>query len=552
MTMFLARTCALRLALLPGVLLVVPAACGAQTAGELAGTRARGDGMDVARGVASAPHMDAATAAATARRESATPTAARLHGAATDAQAAARATALLQQFATGSDGATVPLHGLRLIDARAAMGGVIYRFALANGLQLVLLPDDKARLVAFHTWVRVGSAHEEAGKTGLAHLLEHLMFKASARFPAGAFDRVLERMGASPNAATWLDWTMYHETIVSDALATVAAMEADRLCFLKLNDAALRSELDVVRSERREVVDTDPEGKLEEAFSAALWGKGIGYGHPTVGRGPDLRKLALPDVLGFYRKWYRPGRVAVVLVGAVDLVRDLPILARIYGPLPAQGEVTADAPGAAVDVAPFEVQARPLEVKLDAGADRLLVGWRAMPGDHVDHPVLTLLAELLANADVARLGRALIEDGRLAVDVDLDAPSLARGGALELRVRLRPGIAAETALARIDAEIAALAGDRPLTEAELAGARNRLRAARLAQMVTVDGRAEAIGHDFAAFEEPSLSEAWWRRVETATLADVRRVAIEVLRVDRRAVVIGRAARGGAAAGVERR
>ena len=91
----------------------------------------------------------------------------------------------------------------------------------------------------------------------------------------------------------------------------------------------------------------------------------------------------------------------------------------------------------------------------------------------------------------------------------------------------------------------------PLTEAELAGARNRLRAERLAQMITVDGRAEAIGHDFAAFEEPTLSEAWWRRVETASLADVRRVAAEVLRADRRAVVIGRAARAGASGAAER-
>ena len=507
--------------------------------------------MDAAQGTATGTQVDAATTAATAKRNSATPAPARLHAAAGDRDAATRVTALVQTLATQADGTAAPLHGLRLVDARAALGGVVYRFALDNGMQLILLPDEKAKLVAFHTWVRVGSAHEHSGKTGLAHLLEHLMFKASARYPAGAFDRVLERMGASPNAATWLDWTMYHQTIVSDALATVAAMEADRLCFLKLNDAALRSELDVVRSERREVVDNDPEGKLEEAFSAALWGKGIGYGHPTVGRGPDLRKLTLPDVLAFYRKWYRPGRAAVVLVGAIDLARDLPILAGVYGALPAQIDGAAALDAQAADVVAFEPQPRPLEVKLDAGADRLLIGWRAMPGDHVDHPVLALLSELLANADVARFDRALIEDGRLAVDVDLDGPSLARGGALELRVRLRPGISAETSLARVDAEIAALAGERPLTEAELAGARNRLRAARLAQMITVDGRAEAIGHDFAAFEEPTLSEAWWRRVETASLADVRRVAAEVLRADRRAVVIGRAARAGASGAAER-
>lgn len=425
-------------------------------------------------------------------------------------------------------------HGLVLEGSSHFGAWPMSRWRLANGLRILLLPDPSSRLVAFHTWVGAGSADEVAGKTGLAHLLEHLMFKASANFPAGTFDRVLERMGSSPNAATWLDWTMFHQTIVPEAIAEVAAMEADRLARLALTVPAFAAELDVVRAERREAVDNDPDGQLEELFARCMWGGDVGYGHPTLGSAADLRAMSVDDARGFYAHWYAPGNVVVVLAGAVDITRDLGLLAAAYGGLPASSApIPARAPVAAI-------VATRRDVTVDLATDRLLVGWRAPAGDSVDQPALALLAELLGNADSARFDRALVDVGRIATGVDVDAIGLARAGTLEIRVVLRPGRRGEQALTALDAEISALLGARPITALELAAARNRMLMARYASLDGVDGRAEVVGAAAVTFGDPRIAETWWRGLLAVNLDDVQRVAHTVFGAAQRVVVVGSA------------
>ena len=426
-------------------------------------------------------------------------------------------------------------HGLELLGAGRFGAFRFTHWRLGNGLQIVLLPDPTARLLAYHTFFRVGSAHEEIGHTGLAHLLEHLMFKGSKSYRAGTFDRVLERMGSSPNAATWLEWTMYHQTLLPEALAQVAAMEADRLLGLRLGKAGFESELDVVRSERREAVDNDPEGRLEELFARMLWGQGVGYGHPTLGRAKDLRGATLADVRAFYARWYQPATATVVLAGALEPAAALQTLVQAYGPL----QTSVPAPALA-RVATGALRGGQREVSVDLGSERLLVGWRGLPGDHPDQAAVALLAEVLGNADAARWTHDLVDETRLAADVDVDALGLAGAGTFELRVRLRPGKRAEDALARVDAILTSMLGDAPITEAELAAARNRLRAERYASLAGVDGRAEVLGVAVASFGDPRVAEAWWRRVEAVDLATLRRVATSLLRGTPRAVLIGRA------------
>lgn len=447
--------------------------------------------------------------------------------------AAERAAA--EQILAAVKAGTAPSHGLTLV-AVGRLGPAAYsHWRLGNGAQIVLLPDQTSGLVAYHSWFRVGSAFEEVGHTGLAHLLEHLMFKGSKSFRAGTFDRVLERMGSSPNAATWLDWTMYHQTVLPESIAQVAAMEADRLLGLRLGPASFASELDVVRSERREAVDNDPEGRLEELFAKMMWGRDVGYGHPTLGRATDLRKARLVDVKAFYARWYRPATLTLVLVGGFETSATLQALVAAYGPL----QATAPAPDPARPAA-STLRSGQREVSVDLGSERLIVGWRGLPGDHPDHPALVLLGEILGNADSARLDDALVDDARLAAEVSVDTTGLARGGSLEIRVQLRPGRRADDALARIDAELGALLGPRPPTEAELAAARNRLRVERFAGLSGVDGRAEALGHAAASFGDPAQAQRWWRQVEAVDLAAVRRVAAQILAGTPRAVLIGRA------------
>ena len=145
------------------------------------------------------------------------------------------------------------------------------KFTLGNGLSVIVAPDSTAPLVSFQVWYGVGSRHEHAGRTGLAHLFEHLMFKGTCRYPHAAFDRLMERAGGQSNAATWLDWTFYYENLPSTGLELAADLEADRMTNLILTPEQFEAEREVVKNERSFRVDHDPDGAVEEALFAELF-----------------------------------------------------------------------------------------------------------------------------------------------------------------------------------------------------------------------------------------------------------------------------------------
>ena len=420
---------------------------------------------------------------------------------------------------------------LRLIEVLPFGAGVVQHWQFTNGLDVLLAPDPSAPVVALHTWVRVGSAHEAKGKTGLAHLFEHLMFKSTVSRPAGTFDRVLEQLGASANAMTSLDWTAYHEVIPPQHLATVLELEADRLVNLDLSAAALRSELEVVRNERREVVDNDADGLVDEALHAAIYGEHP-YGHPTLGSTEDLAKMTVTDARAFYRQFYTPGRVALVICGGFEAGPVLEDIARFYLHV-AGGPESADAKPAAPPAKSSETT-----VEIDAGAERLAVAWRVMAGDHADHPALSVLAEVLLNADSARLQRKLVHDTQLASSSAGTVTQMHGPGLFDLHVVLAPGKHARDALAVVDACIAALCGSEGVSAAELAAAKNRLRMDHFRELTGVDGRAETLGSQWAAFGDLGGHARWWKAVADVSTADLQRVAKTWLHKGTRAVVIG--------------
>lgn len=420
---------------------------------------------------------------------------------------------------------------LRLVEVAPFGAGVVQHWQLANGLRVLLAPDATAPVVALHTWVRVGSAHEAAGKTGLAHLFEHLMFKSTRTRPAGTFDRVLEQMGASANAMTSLDWTAFHETVPPQHIAAVLELEADRLTQLDLTAAALKSELEVVRNERREVVENDADGVVEEALQKAIYGEHP-YGHPTLGTAEDLDKLTLADAKAFHRQFYTPGRVTLVLAGGFEAAAVLRDIAKLYLPIPA-GKDAAEPKIAA----PPQKNSQ-ITLEIDAGAERLAIAWRAMPGDHADHPALSVLAEVLFNADSARLQRGLLYDTQLASGVSGSVTQMKLPGLFDVHVVLAPGKHAKDALAAVDAGIAAVCGDKPVSDAELAAAKNRLRMEHFRELTGVDGRAETLGIQWTAFGDLAGHARWWQAVANVAPADVQRVARTWLQKGTRAVVIG--------------
>lgn len=416
-----------------------------------------------------------------------------------------------------------------LVEAVAFGPGGAERWRLANGLEVVIAADPRAPVAAVHTWVKVGSADERAGLTGLAHLFEHLMFKGTQRHPPGSFDRLLEQHGASANAATWLDWTMYHQVVPPAQLAQVLDLEADRLTNLALTPPALRAELEVVRNERLEVVDNSPDGQMDEAVWRAVFGDGP-YGHPTLGFASDLAKITLSDAREFYKARYAPGNAAVIVVGGVDVDAALKAVRQSHGGL----EPRAVPPRASAS--PTTRMSR-VKVDLDSQTARLALVWRTVALDHADHPALALLAEVLAGADSTRLHRFLVDDKRLASSVTCDQSDLRLAGAFEVRVALRPGQALQEAEEAVHAQLALITGDKPISVAEVAAAKNRMKTDELRELASVDSRADLLGHTWATAGSLAGHGKWWQQLDQLQVADVQRAAKNWLTAERLVTVV---------------
>lgn len=417
---------------------------------------------------------------------------------------------------------------LELLAVEPYGAGSVEHWRLGNGMQVLLAPDPQVPVVAIHSWLDVGSADEVVGKTGLAHLFEHLMFKSTKSRPAGTLDRVLEQLGGSANAATSLDFTYYHTTVPAANVGTVLAMEADRLTQLDLTVAAFRSELSVVRNERREVVDNDPDGQIDELLSHLLWGTHP-YGHPVVGTEADLGGLKVDDARQFYRAHYAPARLVLVVAGGLDPEKVLAEVLEHYAALPG-GDPARHPQPVAVSGGVERTTA------VDASTERLALAWRLPGGDHADLPALDLLAQLLAGGDAARLTRALVFDKPVASSVTADLSAGRLGGSIQVHVTLLPGERARTALQRVDQVLGAWVP----TDAELLAAKNRLKMELYGSLTSVDGRAEQLGQAMVCFG--SLRSVLQAQADTdaVTLADVQRVARKYLKPDSRVVILGEA------------
>ncbi len=212
----------------------------------------------------------------------------------------------------------------------------IGNFKLANGLEVVVIPDRRAPVVTHMVWYRNGSADDPAGKSGIAHFLEHLMFKGTAKYPAGAFSKQLAALGGQENAFTSYDYTAYFQRVAKEHLPAVMDYEADRMTGLSFDDAVVAPERDVVLEERRMRVDSDPGAQLSEEMTAALF-MHHPYGLPIIGWEHEIAGLVHADAFDYYRRFYTPDNAILVVAGDTDAdeVRDM--ATRIYGPVASTG-----------------------------------------------------------------------------------------------------------------------------------------------------------------------------------------------------------------------
>ena len=213
-------------------------------------------------------------------------------------------------------------------------------FTLGNGLQVVVIPDRRTPVVTQMIWYKVGSADETPGKSGLAHFLEHLMFKGTAKHPAGEFSQTVLRIGGNENAFTSVDYTGYFQRVPREQLAKMMEFEADRMTGLILKDENVLPERDVVLEEFNMRVANNPEARLGEQMMAALY-LNHPYGRPVIGWRQEIEKLDREDALAFYKRFYAPNNAILVIAGDVDASEIRPMVEKAYGGIPAQPAIAA-------------------------------------------------------------------------------------------------------------------------------------------------------------------------------------------------------------------
>jgi zinc protease len=406
---------------------------------------------------------------------------------------------------------------------------------LANGMRVVVHEDRSSPLVAVHLMYRVGSRDEPSGRTGLAHLLEHLMFEGTLHAPKGHFDDLLERVGGTNNGSTWLDRTNYYETVPSHALELPLWLERDRMAFFlaSLDAEVLELQRGVVMNERRQAYENRPYGLADQRLHEMLFGPGHPYAWPTIGYMADLEAITLDDARGFYSTYYTPGNAVLVLAGDVGEAEAFALAERYFGDLDG-GPPPAPAPRPA-DPAPAARVRR--EVMEDAVSfPRLYQAW-AVPGWGTREWVaLDVLAYLLADGDSSRLQRSLVREGKLAQDVDTYLYPTALCGVFGVVATARSGVAGEALEAAVRRELDAVARE-GVSADEVLGAVRRVRRDRTGEMATVEERADALAYAATVLGEAEALERVWALYAEVTPEEVAAAAAALLSPERGASLL---------------
>jgi zinc protease len=405
----------------------------------------------------------------------------------------------------------------------------VQRYRLGNGLKLLVLVDKSAPVFSYMTWFNVGSRHEKVGKTGLAHLFEHLMFNETEAFKAGEFDKKLEENGAESNAATWVDWTYYYESLPSDRLALAVKLESERMARLVLREPQVASEKEVVANERRYRVDDDVEGTGNELLYKTAFTRHP-YHWPTIGWMSDILGFTPEDCAAFYRTFYAPNNATIVVVGDV---READVLAKVgaaYGAMPASQIPVED-----THPEPPQGGERRERLVKPTTTDKVMLGYRGPALGDADHATLSVLNEVLFGGRASRMHRALVIDEEVASDLRGWVSTFRDPGLYEMFVSARAGKNADD-IERVLAKQIALVKEQPVTDEELARAKARLELGALQGLDTTSGKAEQIGFYETVLGDPAAA---FRRLDAYRRAgpgDLLRVARRYLVDTERTVV----------------
>lgn len=399
---------------------------------------------------------------------------------------------------------------------------------LANGLKVLLLEEHKAPVAVVQVWYRVGSRNEELGKTGLSHLLEHLMFKGTEKSGPEEYSKIIQRNGGNENAFTNNDNTTYFAQIASDRIGVVLGLEADRMQNLKFDDAQFTPEHQVVIEERRLRTEDNPVSELFEVISAAAY-VGHPYGWPIIGWMSDLRQATREDALAYYRLHYTPANAFLVVVGDFDSAALLAQIQAEFGPL-----TNTATPPPVRAVEPQQQGERRTVLRRPAQLPFVALAYHAPNVTSSDAAALEVLAALLGNGKSSRLHQQLVYERRMALDVgaSFDLTSVDPGLFFVYGQPL-PGKAVAALEKELLAEIEAMK-TKPITERELRKAKNGLAASAVLAQDSLFYQAMMLGQ-YEMTGDWKRIDAYLPAVEAVTADDVRNAARTYLTTDNRTV-----------------
>jgi predicted Zn-dependent peptidase len=410
----------------------------------------------------------------------------------------------------------------------------IAEHSLANGLRVIVGEDHSVPIVTVNLWVNVGSRHEVEGRTGFAHLFEHLMFQGSRNVASGEHFSVLMGAGGRLNATTWFDRTNYFETVPRGAMELALWMEADRHGHLldAVNQENLDNQRDVVKEEKRQSYDNVPYGNALIDIYAAIFPKDHPYNHATIGSMEDLDAASVQDVHDFFRRYYGPNNTVLTLVGDLTPGEGFDAAERYFGPLPA----TAAAPRAAVEaLAPLSEPVRDEHVE-DVPSDRLHLAFRLPVDDTTEFFACSLAMDIIGGLATSRLYQRLVRHEQIANGVSAHAMGLVDGVSLGfIGIDVADGCSADSVELAACEELVRFAVEGP-TEVEMESAMAQSERGWLSSLASQEERADHICHHATLQGDSGYINTFLDRLGDVTGAEVQGAASRWLSPQSRAVV----------------
>ncbi|MEJ7813186.1 MAG: pitrilysin family protein [Gemmatimonadaceae bacterium] len=394
------------------------------------------------------------------------------------------------------------------------------RMTLRNGLNVILAPDHSTPEVAVDVWYHVGSKNEVAGRTGFAHMFEHVMFTGSGNVAYGLHDRLTEGVGGSNNGSTNNDRTNYYEVVPSNYLESALWLEADRMGFLldKLDSAKFAAQRDIVQNERRQGIDNQPYGRVGEILTTALYPASNPYSWPVVGYLSELQQASVEDVKDFFRLYYAPSNATLAIVGDFQPAQAKAWVTKYFADLPRGKPITRPIVAAATLAAP-----KRLVFEDRVQVPRLYVRWPTAGVKSADTHALSFLGQVLTASRTARLTKALVYDRQSAATVTAGNSGRESVGDFGISITPRPGHTLAELEAAADSVLDRLKREGP-SEAEMAKARAGIEFGFVGTLENNLGKAEILNTGLVFYGDPAYYKTQYAALRAVTAADVKRVA----------------------------